>query len=31
MFVKEYDSKNDISYKEALKAARPEYRKLNEN
>jgi hypothetical protein len=31
MFVKEYVSKNGISYKEALKAAGPEYRKLKEN
>ena len=31
MFVKEYASKNGISYKEALKAAGPEYRKLKEN
>ena len=27
MFVKEYASKNGITYKEALKAAGPEYRK----
>ena len=31
MFVKEYASKNGISYKEALKTAGPEYRKLKEN
>jgi hypothetical protein len=31
MFVKEFASKNGISYKEALKAAGPEYRKLKEN
>jgi hypothetical protein len=31
MFVIEFASKNGISYKEALKAARPEYRKLKEN
>ena len=31
MFVKEFASKNGISYKEALKAAGPEYRKSKEN
>ena len=31
MFVKEFASKNGINYKEALKAAGPEYRKLKEN
>jgi L,D-peptidoglycan transpeptidase YkuD (ErfK/YbiS/YcfS/YnhG family) len=31
MFVKEFASKNKISYKEALKAAGPEYRKSKEN
>ena len=31
MFVKEFASKNEISYKEALKAAGPEYRKLQVN
>ena len=31
MFVKEFAFKNGISYKEALKAAGPEYRKSKEN
>ena len=31
MFVKEFAYKKGISYKEALKAAGPEYRKLKEN
>jgi hypothetical protein len=30
-YVKEYASKNKISYKEALKAAGPDYRKTKEN